>query len=127
MHEIKRKSERYIFTHPIAFRLSEALTGNDNKGIILNICTHGACIMTPHHLTEGSEIVLESSLPALSLSAQVRWIEPVTRFFFRAGLEFKPEDETKKKQIRNLVAVTKKFSALVSNDNRHLSLEQVMA
>jgi PAS domain S-box-containing protein len=127
MHHNKRKSERYIFTQPISYSLPGALSKDDNKGLILNIGAIGAAIITPYRLSEGDEILLESNLFALSLPAEVRWIQPVNQFFFRAGLEFKPADQTKKKQIRNLIAVMKKFSALGSSESRQLQLEQVMS
>jgi PAS domain S-box-containing protein len=127
MHQNKRKAERYIFTYPISYSLPGTLDKGDNKGLILNIGAIGAAIITPYQLNKGDEIMLESNLFALSLPAEVRWVQPVNRFFFRVGLKFRPEDQTKKKQIMNLIAVMKKFSALGSPESRQLQLEQVMS
>ena len=127
MHQIKRKSDRYIFTHPIAYTLPGPGKGSDNKALTLNISTFGMGIITPYRLDEGNEILIKSNLSALSLPAEVRWIQPVNQFFFQAGLEFRPEDRTKKAPLRSLIAVLKKFSTMVSAESGQLQLEQVMS
>jgi PAS domain S-box-containing protein len=127
MQSDKRKSERYIFTHPITYTFNVAGAKSDNKGIILNICKDGAGIITPFQLVEGSELLLENNLTALPLPAEVRWVKHVNQVFLRAGLEFKPDTPTKKTQINSLVRSVKNFSALIASGNRNLQMEQVIS
>ena len=60
MNRNRRKTQRYTFTQPIAYTLA----GSDDKtsctALTLNIATHGMCVITPHALNEGGEVVLET-------------------------------------------------------------------
>jgi PAS domain S-box-containing protein len=127
MPRIERKAERYIFTHPVAYTSPEARDEGARKGLTLNICAHGAGILTPYRLSQGDKILLESNLAAMSLPACVRWTQPVTPFLFKAGLQFGPQDRTKRKQLRNLISVVKKLGSLLSEDDVKLPLERVMS
>ena len=85
----KRKCPRYeVPWMLVEYHLDSDLHQEPYIGLVVNASDLGLCLNTTGQLDIGQTLKIESSVPEFSKKAVVRWVENITLFFCKAGLEF---------------------------------------